>query len=265
MKGWVWEETRNNSVVGFDQTQLMKILVFDDSAKNLDSAKRLLGKDHSLTLVSTYDEAEVALTPKTDYDLRNRLLKERIYVEVGLPGDYNPYSGNKSDSERAKSKIAYDKAMELATRYPDFDVVLTDLFVPASGNAQGPEGLPFVGKEMPIGTTIALLAIRAGVKNVAVVTDINHHNHPAAAMFDAFADWSGCRAGAVNIHCVNNIHSIAIDSATDEVINSDYLYSAEGRTRYFYPSSEGGREKGFVWGGKDWSRVLSNLLGSGAA
>lgn len=66
-----------------------------------------------------------------------------------------------------------------------FDAVLTDLLLPAPRITNG-EGLALVGQEMPLGTIIALHALQAGVALVGVLTDVNHHMHPASACFDAF-------------------------------------------------------------------------------
>ncbi len=89
----------------------------------------------------------------------------------------------------------YDEAQKLlmpkldhdVASYPDFDVVLTDLLVPASRQEQGGDGLGFVGQEMPVGIFIGLLAAKAHVKYVGVFTDSGHHDHPASACFDAFS------------------------------------------------------------------------------
>ncbi len=109
----------------------MKILVFDDNATHRAAAQAQL-KDHDLTIVGTYDEAQKLLLS-------------------GL----------------------------------GFDVVLSDLLVPASGQAQGSSR--YVDTEMPVGIFIALLAaVRGGAKYVAVFTDSDHHSHPASACFDAF-------------------------------------------------------------------------------
>ena len=154
----------------------MRILVFDDSEINRAAAQAQL-KLHDLTVVGTYDEAQELLTPQFDYEKANKELEREF-------GDFKPW---RSDDEAmiahydATKKIVIEKA----TTYPDFDVVLTDLLVPASSQAQGRTSL--VGKEMPVGIFIGLLAaVRARAKYVAVFTDIDHHSHPASACFDVF-------------------------------------------------------------------------------
>lgn len=88
---------------------------------------------------------------------------------------------------------SYDEAFKLVCHFDynwakenkvDFDVVLIDLMMPAGRIRQGKNGMRFVGQEMPLGIFLALQAIRSGVKYVALLTDINHHDHPASAALD---------------------------------------------------------------------------------
>ena len=62
-----------------------------------------------------------------------------------------------------------------------FDVVLTDLMMP--GEEEGLGKYDHVGKLVPYGFNVAMLALRCGVKKVALVSngqgdDGNHHQHP---------------------------------------------------------------------------------------
>jgi len=62
-----------------------------------------------------------------------------------------------------------------------FDVVLTDLMMPGEKEGLGNDN--DVGKLVPYGFNVAMLALRCGVKKVAVVSngqgdDGNHHQHP---------------------------------------------------------------------------------------
>lgn len=154
----------------------MKILVFDDDSKNREAAKAQL-KGHDLTVVGTYDEAQELLLPKHDWEKQEQLLNEQF-------GDFNFF--NSQDEEKKNLyKAAQEVALEQTTTYPDFDIVLADLLVPASGQSQGRSML--VGQEMSVGIFIGLLAaVKAGAKYVAVFTDSDHHSHPASACFDAF-------------------------------------------------------------------------------
>ena len=145
----------------------MKILVFDDNPTHRAAALAQL-KDHDLTVVGNYDEARDLLTPEVDYDKAHQLMRDRF-------GDVEPDSNVR--------KAIYEEA----TTFPDFDVVLTDLLVPASDEAQGSAGLDFAGREMPVGIFIGLLAPAKGrAKYVDVSTDSDHHSHPASACFDNF-------------------------------------------------------------------------------
>lgn len=156
----------------------MKILVFDDNANHRNAAKAQL-KDHNVTIVGTYDEAQELLRPKRDYN------KASAAMATLFPG-FKRYESKDEEKNEAYDQ-AYKEQNELATKYPDFDVVLTDLLVPASEQAMGPDGYEHIGKEMPIGIFIALLAAACGrVKYAAVFTDSSHHDHPGSACFDCF-------------------------------------------------------------------------------
>src|SRR3989344_159126 len=78
---------------------------------------------------------------------------------------------------------SYDAAVEVLEKN-NYDVVLSDLLMPASHNMLGPEGMKYAGELMPVGFALALFAARQGTKYVAVVTATSHHDHPASAMLD---------------------------------------------------------------------------------
>lgn len=233
------------------ECRTMKILVFDDSQIHRDSAKLTLA-DHDLTVVGTYDEAQKALVPEVSWEKRNKILPE-LLLEAGFAKGFEPYGKDKDASAEKKKKYAkvQTEAREHATTYPDFDVVLTDLLVPASRQAQGGEGEKLVGKEMPLGTTIALLALMVGVKNVAVVTDTNHHHHPASAAFDCFGD---CRIPGINILCTNSVSYTWVDKKTGKFINQRYRGTKECLEKY--PDLTALKQTQ----GKDWEQVLWDLL-----
>jgi CheY-like chemotaxis protein len=103
--------------------------------------------------------------------------------------------------EAAKSQLAghevvtvanFDEAFKLVCHCDsewrknvvDFDAVLIDLMMPAGRRKQGEKGKVFVGQEMPLGIFLALQALRSGVKRVGLLTDTNHHDHPASAALD---------------------------------------------------------------------------------
>jgi hypothetical protein len=228
----------------------MKILVFDDSAIHRKSAELSI-KGHDLTVVGTYDEAQALLTPQFDYEKATAALDSQF-------GDFNPYDKDCDKVRKAEYLAAKKVENEKATTYPDFDVVLTDLLVPASRQAQG-EGMKFVGQEMPLGSIIALLALVNGVKKVAVVTDMNHHSHPASAAFDCFRETN--KPGS-NIICTNHVGCVMINEATGLIVDEKFLESDEGKKMYPYPEGKNwGDRKGLIEGGKNWGEILQQLLG----
>lgn len=141
----------------------MRILVFDDSEVHRRAAEIQLA-DHDLTVVSTYEEAEKAVTVYLDETALTAYVDQKI--------------------ERGE-EYDFDEVCEKFRTHPNFDVVLTDLLVPAGMRAQRVNS-KHVGTEMPLGIFIGLMAARNGVKYVAVFTDSDHHDHPASACFDDF-------------------------------------------------------------------------------
>jgi CheY-like chemotaxis protein len=234
----------------------MKILVFDDSSAHQISAKLTI-KGHDLTVVGSYDQAQAALTSQIDYDEKNRILAG-LLVEAGLASDFKSWTKGASDEDKEAYRVAENKAYEMATTHPDFNVVLTDLLVPASNQAMGGEGARLVGQEMPLGTTIALLSLTAGVKNVAVVTDMNHHHHPASAAFDCFK--TDNRAPDINLLCTNRVDMVYIDAETRELVDETFLVSEEGQKKYPLPEGKRYGDRMGILYGKDWGQILQQLL-----
>lgn len=156
----------------------MRILIIDDNEFNQKAARSQLGADHKLTIVSTYAEAEELLRPKINYDEINRTMYEAF-------GNFGLFQLD--DKEKSAEYLkTYKVAQEGTKIYPNFDVVLTELFLPGLKQKKFGDKTPTTEK-MSIGIFIGLMAaLVAGVRYVAVVTDMNHHLHQASKCLDAF-------------------------------------------------------------------------------
>ena len=103
-----------------------------------------------------------------------------------------------------------------------FDVVLCDLLMPAGSVEQGTEGEKYIGHEMPVGFALALMAVLQGARYVAVVTNLNHHQHPAAALLDRLGSdgldradkFVKIRANGVPLGFVNYAPMIVVDGTS---------------------------------------------------
>lgn len=155
----------------------MRVLVIDDNPIHQMSARQTL-VGHNLTIVGTYDEArELLQEPHASWEAVQEELNRRGYGE--------DYRKDLTDEKRlALRKERAQIEQELCP--PSFDAVLSDLLIPASSQTMGPKGMKYVGQEMPVGFALSLMAAIHGAKYVAVVTDTNHHDHPASAMLDPF-------------------------------------------------------------------------------
>src|SRR3989344_2002805 len=128
----------------------MRILVFDDNQTNRAAAQAQL-KDHDLTVVGTYDEAQKLLMPQYNYKEASKILK-------GQFGNFNPYGSKGSEAKKAEYFAAQKMANEQATTYPNFDVVLSDLLVPASQQAPWPDWSQVIGEGVSVRLFFPLLA-----------------------------------------------------------------------------------------------------------
>lgn len=151
----------------------MRVLVIDDKKANQISAEEYL-KDHDLTVVGSYKDAEEILEVKYDEEKVEKILAQNGIINQ-CPHGWDP------KYQQAKREVEQESIIPFT-----FDAVLVDHLLPASGKQQGPGGRRFVGQEMPIGIFLALLAAKRGAKYAAVFTDTDHHSHPASACFDAF-------------------------------------------------------------------------------
>ena len=220
----------------------MKILVIDDTQAHLDAAKQTL-VGHDVTCCATHEEAIKLLSEGNNRDTSRCCALWKQYMVEGIHfGD------------------ALDKA-EVETWLPYWDVVLTDLLMPAGPMKQAGSGCQYVGQEMAVGWALALTAARTGVKYVAVVTDTNHHYHPASAMLDVFNRHFFTIDGA-RVHMTNHVSLVGI--AGTEVPCSDCAATGkkkikESGNEYQCPTCNGSGQD-FAKKGKDWGLILEQLL-----
>jgi len=151
----------------------------------------------------------------------------------------------------------YDEAAKLVNA-GGWDVVLSDLLMPAGKRSQG-EGMKYVGQEMPVGWSLALEAVQAGAKYVAVVTDMNHHSHPASAMLDSISgtifDINGSK-----VLMTNRIESVGIKDGTHQVCATcNGTGDFPGDAKYGCGDCGGDGFK-FQQSGKDWAEIFDRLL-----
>jgi CheY-like chemotaxis protein len=184
------------------EEKTMKIMIFDDSTRHQDMAKRQL-TGHTLTIFGDYEKALKAL-------------------------------------ERGEEK---------------FDVVLTDLMAPTF-----PHDLSRAQEEMPVGLAIALLALAKGVENVAIVSDGNHHDHPGVHITDGLHGFWGKKI--FNLECLHSAVS-HYDEITMDKVESDYLWTDEGKTKYpEILSRDQERIIGYhgIVRGKRWDKAIKRLF-----
>ena len=69
------------------------------------------------------------------------------------------------------------------------DTLLTDLMYPYATELMS-HPAEWKDREEPAGLMMVMIALLAGVKRIGIVSDINHHDHPVAALQHCFELWS---------------------------------------------------------------------------
>lgn len=219
------------------------ILVIDDNSNHLATAQQTLADSHFVTYCATHEEAVELLRPKYDYE-QQKLLMDK-YKAQGL--GFKEYYRRTKD----ESRLAY------------WDVVLTDLLMPAGPMMQGAVGRQFVGQEMAVGWALALEAARCGAKYVAVVSDANHHDHPASAMLDDIHDHiftiDGARVLMTNL--VPLVGIVGTEEVCPNCAGTGKQHVEYEKKKIEYECHEcTGTGRAFTRKGKDWEKILAKLL-----
>ena len=90
-----------------------------------------------------------------------------------------------------------------------FDVALIDLMMPAETMTLGERGMEYIGQSIMVGYPLSIFLAQSGVNRVVVVTDTNHHDHPASAIMDHM------RPVNINGSVVKYLHARIIDGCKD--------------------------------------------------
>lgn len=88
-----------------------------------------------------------------------------------------------------------------------FDIALIDLLMPAESMTLGGDGMNYFGQPLDVGYSLAMKLAMDGIKLIGVVTDMNHHHHPASAIMDWFLgktlDVCGSKVRFMQAHLVD--------------------------------------------------------------
>jgi len=125
----------------------------------------------------------------------------------------------------------YKEGVELLRSRP-FDVALLDLLMPPeSFTLSGAAFEKVVGSEFPAGIFAALVAARAGVREVRIITDASHHDHPATALIDFIAWGTEIPCGAASRITFEKARTVQIPRSTGRINDSvkDWASTLEGR------------------------------------
>ncbi len=137
-----------------------------------------------------------------------------------------------------------------------WDVVLTDMMIPWTDGCE----------EMPLGMTLVMLALKSGVKKIALVTDANHHENLNSRALDVFrsvdprkGEWrKGFVVGDSEV-IVTNGGGRTADATTLQILSSEDLYSEEGKVKYPLTGGPYNSKFGNTTRIKCWAEVLKVL------
>ena len=145
-----------------------------------------------------------------------------------------------------------------------FDVVLSDLMFP-TGRGRMLADKSISWDEVGFGYAIPFIAAREGIPNIAVVTDMNHHQHPLAYTMD-FLKASGKTGPIAYRFKLNDSQVMFFD-----IRKLPRIYQLKDRTfteERAYELSKEQREERFVLDdkgdpveAKNWKAALDSLLG----
>lgn len=200
----------------------MRILVIDDNVLNLISAKKTL-EGHELTTCMDADEVRGLLWPPYLEDENGEL--KRPLQRGSLP----------------------------------WDVVLSDLMMPPPLRECPSIRHEFAGKKAFVGWSFVLQAALYGVKYAAVVTNLNHHEHPGATLLDPILSrqWEGDDDPpkfTVNGATVGFYADAAMVAVSDKPC---VRCGGNQRNRVIRECCDSGKESG-----KDWGDIFKHLTQS---
>ncbi len=132
----------------------------------------------------------------------------------------------------AKNYEEGKKCLETASIQRRYHILLTDLMMPKGGSeTMGSEGMKYIFDLLPFGFPLAFHAAKIRIPYIAIVTDINHHNHPISAAIDPISGAYWRESGS----------ELSLYKVNDSKLG---IFHA--------PFTEDGR--------KDWQKVLEVLL-----
>ncbi len=104
-------------------------------------------------------------------------------------------TGDVRDQQAARAQLAahhvtvvdsYEAAIQrLQTAPQSYDVIMTELFAPATDTGLNDDRHGLVDRDMTFGVFVAIAASLYGVRGAVVFTDIDHHQHPCSRIVDA--------------------------------------------------------------------------------
>ncbi len=168
---------------------------------------------------------------------------------------------NQGNLEAAKKQLAnhelilcssFEEARELLASSNDYDVVMTDLFLPKCLDGMRSEIADQFAEEQPYGLVFALTAVKKGIKRIAVVSNATHHTHPI--------NWALDLVGSGSIWGENAMPEILPGGVKFLYSNCLIFEDEKAWDNSWNEISQRGHSKGSPKAVKNWGRTLDVLL-----
>ncbi len=152
-----------------------------------DSAASILPLLSALSVVKRSLESSEAADPPSSLEFVKNLERSTISGKKIIALDNSSHN-----QAAARHQFGATNELTVLATYIDaisalkknsYDIAVLDLLMPPESHLLGPDAFSrVVGSEFPAGLFIALLAARQGVREVYIVSDSSHHDHPATAI-----------------------------------------------------------------------------------
>ncbi len=157
----------------------LEILVVEDNPRHAQAALDLL-KDYNVVLVDNYDDAIAKILEANPF---YNLKMQRDKIQ-NLFGHFSKGTQEREELEQRYKTLGLAMKEELVSPSASkYDVLLTDLMF-AKGTDKCLAKDDLIHQELAYGFPVAITAANKGIPYIAVVTDMNHHQHPMAYAFD---------------------------------------------------------------------------------
>jgi CheY-like chemotaxis protein len=174
---------------------------------NIDQLQGILHVLEILSKIESELSSGEAHLPKGNLDLSKVMLQSQISGKKILVLDNSAHNRAAASYQFGVTNAvtvfeSYIEAVN-ALKRGSFDLALVDLLMPPENYLLGAQAFArVVGSEFPAGIFVALQAAKREIEEICIVSDSNHHDHPATAILESIlATPLQCESGSKISFC----------------------------------------------------------------